>query len=202
MTDRFRITLAQLNPTVGDLAGNAALARRAWEEGKAAGADLVVLAEMFITGYQAQDLIVKPAFVAAAQAELAALRGELERLNRHRFVRIHNSMPRLLLFQFLRGLAFGFGSMRPLLQEGVRLGYMVRDVAPNATLFANIGVVQARDASTQQIADMVGVTGCDALCVHLNPAMEVVQPEGKPRMDFDAWRNGAQPRPDELFGDV
>ncbi len=76
------------------------------------------------------------------------------------------------------GLAFGFGSMRPLLQEGVKLGYMVRDVAPNALLFANIGVVQARDASTQAIADMVGTTGCDALCVHLNPAMEVVQPEG------------------------
>lgn len=76
------------------------------------------------------------------------------------------------------GLAFGFGSMRPLLQEGVKLGYMVRDVAPNALLFANIGVVQARDASTQAIADMVGSTGCDALCVHLNPAMEVVQPEG------------------------
>ena len=31
---------------------------------------------------------------------------------------------------------------------------------------------------------------------------EVVQPEGKPRMDFEAWRNGARPRPDELFGDL
>jgi NAD+ synthase len=73
MTDRFRITLAQLNPTVGDLKGNAAKARAAWEAGKAAGADLVALPEMFLTGYQAQDLIVKPAFVAAAQAELDAL---------------------------------------------------------------------------------------------------------------------------------
>lgn len=73
MSDRFRITLAQLNPTVGDLAGNAAKARAAWEEGKAAGADLVALPEMFITGYQTQDLIVKPAFVAAAVAEIEAL---------------------------------------------------------------------------------------------------------------------------------
>jgi NAD+ synthase len=73
MSDRFRITLAQLNPTVGDLAGNAAKARAAWEEGKAAGADLVALPEMFITGYQAQDLIMKPAFVAHVQSELAAL---------------------------------------------------------------------------------------------------------------------------------
>ncbi|MEW9921194.1 NAD+ synthase [Marimonas sp. MJW-29] len=62
MADRFRITLGQLNPTVGDLAGNAALAREAWETGKEAGADLVALPEMFITGYNAQDLVMKRAF--------------------------------------------------------------------------------------------------------------------------------------------
>ncbi len=62
MADRFRITLGQLNPTVGDLAGNAALAARTWAEGKAANADLVALPEMFITGYNAQDLVMKRAF--------------------------------------------------------------------------------------------------------------------------------------------
>jgi NAD+ synthase len=62
MTSRFRITLGQLNPTVGDLAGNAALARDAWKQGKAAGADMVALPEMFITGYNAQDLVMKRAF--------------------------------------------------------------------------------------------------------------------------------------------
>jgi isopentenyl-diphosphate delta-isomerase len=77
-----------------------------------------------------------------------------------------------------RGLAFGFGSMRPLLEDGVTLGYMVRDVAPTALLFGNLGVVQASRASTQQIVDLVGLTGVDALCIHLNPAMEVVQPGG------------------------
>ncbi|XDA98435.1 NAD+ synthase [Sulfitobacter sp. LCG007] len=62
MADRFRITLGQLNPTVGDLAGNAALARKAWEAGREAGADLVALPEMFITGYQIQDLVMRRAF--------------------------------------------------------------------------------------------------------------------------------------------
>ncbi len=62
MHERFRITLGQLNPTVGDLAGNAALALDAWQQGKAANADLVALPEMFITGYNAQDLVMKPAF--------------------------------------------------------------------------------------------------------------------------------------------
>ena len=53
--DNFRLTMAQLNPTVGDLASNCAKAKAAWEDGKAAGADLVALPEMFVTGYQTQD---------------------------------------------------------------------------------------------------------------------------------------------------
>lgn len=76
------------------------------------------------------------------------------------------------------GLAFGFGSMRPLLEEGVTAGYLVRDVAPNAVLFANLGIVQASQAKTDDIARMVERTGCDAICIHLNPAMEVIQPGG------------------------
>lgn len=73
MADRFRVTLAQLNPTVGDLAGNAAKARAAWEEGRKAGADLVALPEMFITGYNTQDLVMKPAFHTGAIAEVEKL---------------------------------------------------------------------------------------------------------------------------------
>jgi NAD+ synthase len=73
MPETFRLLLAQMNPTVGDLAGNAALARRAWAEAKARGCDMLALTEMFITGYQTQDLILKPAFTAAAEAALAQL---------------------------------------------------------------------------------------------------------------------------------
>ena len=73
MSDRFRVTLGQLNPIVGDLAGNAAKARAAWEEGRAAGADLVALPEMFITGYNAQDLWMKPAFHRAAMEHVHRL---------------------------------------------------------------------------------------------------------------------------------
>jgi NAD+ synthase len=73
MTQTFRLTLAQLNPVMGDLAGNATRALAAWEAGRAAGADMVALPEMFLTGYQTQDLILKPAFQAAAEAALADL---------------------------------------------------------------------------------------------------------------------------------
>ena len=74
MARRFRLTLAQMNPTVGDFAGNAALARSAWEQGRAAGADLVMLTEMFITGYNTQDLVMRPSFVRDAEERLDALR--------------------------------------------------------------------------------------------------------------------------------
>ena len=66
MADTFRITIAQMNPVVGDIPGNIAKARAAWEAGRDAGADLVALPEMFVTGYNAQDLVMKPAYHAAA----------------------------------------------------------------------------------------------------------------------------------------
>jgi isopentenyl-diphosphate delta-isomerase len=76
------------------------------------------------------------------------------------------------------GIGFGFGSMRPMLENGVTAGYLVRDVAPDALLLGNLGVVQARGTSTAQLIDLIGRTGVDALCVHLNPAMEVIQSGG------------------------
>ena len=47
MSDTFRLVLAQLNPVVGAIAANTARAREAWEKGRAAGADMVALTEMF-----------------------------------------------------------------------------------------------------------------------------------------------------------
>lgn len=48
---------------------------------------------------------------AGLSAELRALRQEVARLNRHRFVRLHNSLGRMLAFNFARGLAFGLGTV-------------------------------------------------------------------------------------------
>ncbi|MFZ5894393.1 MAG: type 2 isopentenyl-diphosphate Delta-isomerase [Myxococcota bacterium] len=85
-----------------------------------------------------------------------------------------------------RGVAFGLGSQRAMLKNPASLAsYRVRDVAPSALILGNLGVVQASSMSTQEVQDLVGSVGADALCVHLNPAMEVVQPEG----DRD-FRNG------------
>ena len=76
------------------------------------------------------------------------------------------------------GIGFALGSQRPLLTHGIEDGYRVRDVAPNALVLGNIGLVQARDTSTAALGRMVELVGADALCLHLNPAMEVVQPGG------------------------
>ena len=73
MTDRFRLTIAQANPTMGDLDGNAAKARAAWEAGRAAGAQMVALPEMFITGWQTRDLALRRAFVEQAMAAVERL---------------------------------------------------------------------------------------------------------------------------------
>jgi len=73
MPERFRLTLAQLNPTVGALQENADLAHAAWLKARAAGADLLALPEMLLTGYQTQDLVMKPVFHRAAMAGIEAL---------------------------------------------------------------------------------------------------------------------------------
>ncbi len=69
----FRIALAQANPTVGDLDGNVAKLLEMRARAGAAGADLVVFPELFITGYPPEDLVLKPAFQEAARARVEAL---------------------------------------------------------------------------------------------------------------------------------
>ena len=63
----LKIALAQLNPVVGDLDGNASKARKARAEAARLGADLLVLSELFLTGYPPEDLVLKPAFRAEAR---------------------------------------------------------------------------------------------------------------------------------------
>src|SRR5476651_2537072 len=75
-TDRLAIAVAQLNPTVGDIAGNAEKVRRARVTAAAQGADLVVFPELFIAGYPPEDLVLKPAFQAACRAAIETLARE------------------------------------------------------------------------------------------------------------------------------
>lgn len=78
-----------------------------------------------------------------------------------------------------RGYAFGLGSQRAMhKRETAAPTYQVRDVAPTTLVLGNVGVVQAGQMSSGELAELAGRVGADALCIHLNPAMEIVQEEG------------------------
>jgi len=77
------------------------------------------------------------------------------------------------------GFGFGMGSQRAMLvNPDVKDTYSVRSVAPTALVFGNLGGVQASKLEMVEVADLAHSVGADALCIHLNPAMELVQPEG------------------------
>jgi NAD+ synthase len=65
--DVLRIAVAQLNPIVGDIAGNLAKAREARADAARQGADIVLYTELFIAGYPPEDLVVRPAFLKACE---------------------------------------------------------------------------------------------------------------------------------------
>ncbi|HEX3344006.1 MAG TPA: type 2 isopentenyl-diphosphate Delta-isomerase [Polyangiaceae bacterium] len=78
-----------------------------------------------------------------------------------------------------RGYGFGLGSQRAMLvRPGSAPTYRVRQIAPGTLVLGNVGVVQARAMTTSEVRVLCDEVGADALCVHLNPAMELVQPGG------------------------
>ncbi len=77
------------------------------------------------------------------------------------------------------GLGFGLGSQRAMLQEpSATSSFQVRAVAPTTLVLGNIGGVQAMHMQPGELSAMVDAIGADALCIHLNPAMEVIQVDG------------------------
>src|SRR6478609_10293608 len=75
-SDSLAIAIAQLNPIVGDIAGNADKARRARAEAAREGADLVAFPELFLSGYPPEDLVLKPALQANCRARIEELARE------------------------------------------------------------------------------------------------------------------------------
>jgi isopentenyl-diphosphate Delta-isomerase len=78
-----------------------------------------------------------------------------------------------------RGYAFGLGSQRAMHKHPTKgATYAVRDVAPSAVVLGNVGLVQAAQMSNDEVKRLVEGVGADALCLHLNPAQELIQEEG------------------------
>lgn len=77
------------------------------------------------------------------------------------------------------GVGFGLGSQRAMLvRPETSRTFEVREVAPSALLLGNLGLVQAREMTTKEVRSLCDRVGADALCLHLNPAMELIQPGG------------------------
>src|SRR5690606_6844158 len=73
----LRLALAQVNPTVGDLVGNARIVRERSRAAADAGAHLVVFPEMMLTGYPVEDLVFRDSFVAASRSAVRRLATDL-----------------------------------------------------------------------------------------------------------------------------
>ena len=76
---KLRLALAQINPTVGDLAGNAALITQSVDQAVAAGAHIAIFPEMVLTGYPVEDLALRPSFQVASKSALTALSTQLDK---------------------------------------------------------------------------------------------------------------------------
>ncbi|MEQ9574803.1 MAG: nitrilase-related carbon-nitrogen hydrolase, partial [Rhodospirillales bacterium] len=76
MTDSLAIAIAQINPTVGDVAGNLALVQNARAEAAKLGADLVVTGELALCGYPPEDLVLKRTFQDRIEEAVNALAAE------------------------------------------------------------------------------------------------------------------------------
>ncbi|MFN3201519.1 MAG: type 2 isopentenyl-diphosphate Delta-isomerase [Bradymonadia bacterium] len=83
------------------------------------------------------------------------------------------------------GLAFGVGSQRVMTRADVATPtFQVRSHAPNVVLLGNVGINQARDMGTQAVKDLMEAIEADFMAIHLNPAMELVQPGADADRDF------------------
>jgi isopentenyl-diphosphate delta-isomerase len=77
------------------------------------------------------------------------------------------------------GLAMGLGSQRAMLEDkSLAKTFQVRDVAPDMPILANIGAVQLKESSTENIENLVHSIDGDGIAIHLNSLQEVIQPEG------------------------
>ena len=174
MVDRFRIALAQLNPVVGDIAGNLGQARaaRAQVQKEMAGADVILFSELFIVGYSPEDLVLKPALQEDALTAVEALArdttdggpailigtpwvdgGKLYNAvalldgGKVAAVTFKHDLPNYGVFDEKRVFAAG-PLPKPLMVRGVALGVPI-----------------CEDIWTQEVTDALAQTGAEILCV-------------------------------------
>ncbi len=117
----LRIALAQINTTVGDVAGNALLVRQGIERARGEGAELVVFPEATLPGYPADDLVLKTSFVVATQTAVAELAPSSRGLT--------------VLVGFVDDVDGGIGNAVAILHDGRHVGTVLKHHLPNYGVF-------------------------------------------------------------------
>jgi len=173
---QMRLALAQINPTVGDLAGNAR-AIRAWTERAAkAGAHLVAFPEMMLTGYPVEDLALHSSFVQASRKALAELAAALDSDG-------HGDLP--VVVGYLDQAPYGLSEAeRPLPQNCAAVLYQGKVKAryakhhlPNYGVFDEFRIfVPGRDLTVVRIGDIdVAIAICEDLWQEGGPVAQTRQ---------------------------
>jgi len=175
--DRLIIASAQLNPCVGDIAGNIALARTARVKAAEKGADLLVLPELFVIGYPPEDLVLKPSAVSDCRAALEAIASETD-----------DGGPAILIGVPWLGDQ-GLHNAVALLDGGKVQALRFKRELPNYAVFDEKRVfVQGRDAEPMLVRGVpIGVPICEdiwfpGVCTNLRKrgAQLLIVPNGSP----------------------
>jgi NAD+ synthase (glutamine-hydrolysing) len=154
----LRIALAQLNVTVGDLPGNAARIAQAAREAATRGVQLLVTPELSLCGYPPEDLLLRPAFIDACQAQLQALAQELATLPVAVVVGLPLPLPQAPAQSRSQQAPRGFNGAAVLQGGRVLASYAKREL-PNYQVFDERRYfVSGRDAG--QTATVVDIGGC------------------------------------------
>ena len=158
----MRIALAQLDPTVGDLSGNAALVAAAAARAAEQGADLLVTPALVISGYPPEDLVLRPAFVAACKATVEELATTLP-------------LPVLVGVPWRDGA--GIRNAAVLLDGGRVVARYDKMALPNYSVFDEQRTFLAGDGPLLiRVGDsLVGVTICEDIWVAEGPADEAAR---------------------------
>ena len=145
----IRLALAQINPTVGDFAGNKAIIAAGIDRAKAEGADIVVFPELALTGYPPEDLTFNPDFLAANMAAIEDL--------------CHNARNIVVVAGFLDSQAGDIHNAAAILSGGKIAGVCHKMRLPNYGVFDEFRYFSAgtRPALLDMAGRLIGVNICE-----------------------------------------